>query len=119
MRQTPSQLHHRAANLIPNRHMALMVMYRRCGAAMSAEMHAACMMAVFDTGTMVAAGSGILNIGWAPAEARHECWACRCSGVGGGSAVAVSVTHLEVCVCGLMGLCMCVFVFLECAFIAL
>jgi hypothetical protein len=111
MSQTPSQLHHRTANLIPNRHMALMVMHRRCGAAMSAEMHAACMM--------VAAGGGVLSIGWAPAEARHKCWACCCSGVRGGGAVAVSVTHFEVCVCGLMGLCMCVFVFLECAFITL
>jgi hypothetical protein len=99
--------------------MALMVMHKRCGAAMSAKMHAACMMAVFDTGTMVAAGAGVLIIGWALAEARHECWACCCSSVGGGSAVAVSVTHFEVCVCGLMGLCMCVFVFLECVFIAL
>jgi hypothetical protein len=119
MRQTPSQPHHRTANLIPYRHMALMVMHKRCGAAMSAKMHAACMMAVFDTGTMVAAGAGVLIIGWALAEARHECWACCCSSVGGGSAVAVSVTHFEVCVCGLMGLCMCVFVFLECVFIAL
>src|SRR6202034_3306280 len=94
MRQTPPQLHHRTTNLIPQRHMALMVMQRRRSAAMSPEMHTASVMAVFNADAMVAACGGcVFDVGRAPAEARHECWARRGGGcVGGGGPVAVSVS---------------------------
>jgi len=75
--------------------MALMVVHRRRRAAMSPEVHAAYMMAVFYTDAVVAAyGACVFGVGGAPAEARHECWALR-GGAGDGCAVAVSVAHFD------------------------
>jgi hypothetical protein len=95
MRQTPPQPHHRTADLIPQRHMALMVMHRRRRAAMRPKVHAAQMMAFFYTDAVVAAYVAcVFGVNGAPAKARHECWALR-GGVGDGCAVAVSVAHFD------------------------
>jgi hypothetical protein len=84
--------------------MALMVMQRRRCPTVGSKVQAARVMAVLDTGAVIAAGGGAFGVGGAPAEAGHECWAARCGGVGGGGAVAVSVAHFDgllVCVmCG-------------------
>lgn len=97
MRQTPPQLHHRPTNLLPQRHVVPMVMHRRRRAAVSPEVHAAHVVAVFDAGAVIAvcdacACACAVGVGGASAEARHECWALR-GGAGGGCAVAVSVAH--------------------------